>query len=130
MLRKFLPLSPLAFLVPSLAAAVPDDSNSGSPAAPSVGTANQKVSNEEIAALRAALANQQKQIDELRRTVEAQQKILGRPGAETPLAIRPQQSLGEVASTTPIIPGGGGRSTLGSPVVPAPPPPPHNPPEA
>src|SRR5258708_6273528 len=130
MIRKVLSLSTLAFLVTSFAAAVPDDSNSGSPAAPSVGTANQKVSNEEIAALRAALANQQKQIDELRRTVEAQQKILERPGAEATLAIRRQQSLGEVASTTPIIPGGVGRSTLGSPVVPAPLPQPDKAPES
>src|SRR5258708_10978037 len=130
MIRKVLSLSTLAFLVTSFAAAMPDDSNSGSPAAPSVGTANQKVSNEEIAALRAALANQQKQIDELRRTVEAQQKILDRPGAEAPLGIRPQQSLGEVASTTPIIPGGVGRSTLGSPVVPAPLPQPDKAPES
>jgi hypothetical protein len=108
---------------------MPDDANGGSSVVTQpAGAAGKKTSDEEIAALKAILANQQKQIEELRRTLESQQRMLDRSTgdnsnkyAEAPLAPRPQQSLGEVASTTPIIPGSG-RSAMGSPVIPAQPP--------
>ena len=54
----------------------------------------------EIEHLKAQLAAQQQQIDQLRRTLEEQQKTLEQ-------ASRPQPpSLGQVASTTPVIPVG------------------------
>jgi hypothetical protein len=56
--------------------------------------------NPEIERLKAQLAAQQQQIDQLRHTLEEEQKILEQ-------ASRPQPpSLGQVASTTPVIPAG------------------------
>jgi len=56
--------------------------------------------NPEIERLKAQLAAQQQQIDQLRHTLEEEQKILEQ-------ASRPQPpSLGQVASTTPVIPVG------------------------
>ena len=57
-------------------------------------------SNPEIERLKAQLAAQQQQIDELRRTLEEQKKVLDQ-------ASRPQPpSLGQVASASPVLPGG------------------------
>src|SRR3984957_138903 len=56
--------------------------------------------NPEIERLKAQLAAEQQQIDQLRHTLEEQQKMLEQ-------ASRPQPpSLGQVASTTPVIPAG------------------------
>src|ERR1700733_816701 len=56
--------------------------------------------NPEIERLKALLASQQQQIDQLRHTLEEEQKALEE-------ASRPQPpSLGQVASTTPVIPAG------------------------
>jgi len=52
----------------------------------------------EIERLKAQLAAQQEQIDQLRRTLEEQKKILDQASQAKPA------SLGQVASTTPIIP--------------------------
>jgi hypothetical protein len=117
-----LPFCALVLALP--AAAVPDDGNGDSSVTK---PAEKKSADEEIAALKTALANQQKQIDELRRALDAQQKTQERQGVDNSnkyaeSTLGHQKSLGEVASTTPIIPGGGGRSSsLGSPVASPPP---------
>src|SRR5579871_4151438 len=64
----------------------------------------------EIQQLKTQLEQQQKQIEALRTALEAQQKLLERAAAAAPApAAEPENkppSLGEVASTTPIIPRG------------------------
>jgi hypothetical protein len=56
--------------------------------------------NPEIERLKAQLAAQQEQIDQLRRTLEEQKKVLDQASQPKP------PSLGQVASTTAIIPAG------------------------
>jgi hypothetical protein len=56
--------------------------------------------NPEIERLKAQLAAQQEQIDQLRRTLEDEKKVLDRASQPKP------PSLGQVASTTPILPAG------------------------
>ena len=56
--------------------------------------------NPEIERLKAQLAAQQQQIDQLRRTLEEQQKTLEEASRPKP------PSLGQVASTTPMVPAG------------------------
>jgi hypothetical protein len=71
--------------------------------------------NPEIERLKAQLAAQQQQIDQLRRTLEEEQKTLEQ-------ASRPQPpSLGQVASTTPVIPAGNVAPAMypGLPAVPS-----------
>lgn len=77
---------------------------------PSSANSAAKPSNEEINELKTLLANQQKQIEELRNALNEQKALLERmagvpsqrPATTTPLFGRP--SLGEVASTTGMIP--------------------------
>jgi hypothetical protein len=71
---------------------------------------------QEIAELKAILASQQRQIEELRATLEKQQKLIegvSQPvsggTSETPAPVAPPagvRKLGEVASTTPMVPSG------------------------
>src|ERR1017187_7225636 len=56
--------------------------------------------NPEIERLKAQLAAQQEQIDQLRRVLEEQKEVLDRASQPKP------PSLGQVASTTPVIPAG------------------------
>lgn len=58
-------------------------------------------SSEEMATLRALLAQQQQQIDQLRQTLQEQSRLLETLAARDPQASR---GLGEIASTTPILP--------------------------
>jgi hypothetical protein len=70
------------------------------------------VTSEEFERLKTQLATQQQQIEQLRLALESQQKLLNR--AMAPAAVDEKQSgftlpsnkLGEVASTTPVVPGG------------------------
>jgi hypothetical protein len=69
------------------------------------------VSSEEFERLKAQLAAQQQQIEQLRLMLESQQKLLTRvtvaPVEETQAGFSlPSAKLGEVASNSPIIPGG------------------------
>ena len=72
----------------------------------------QKSSADDVAALKALLAEQQKQIDQLKLTLQDQMKMLERVSASAPASAQPKQdftlprakALGEVASTTPYIP--------------------------
>src|SRR5271165_3934568 len=73
------------------------------------------VSSAEFERLKAQLATQQQQIEQLRLALEAQQKILNRglapaitPAVEDKKSAfsLPSSKLGEVASTSPVIPGG------------------------
>jgi len=59
---------------------------------------------DEIRELRKLLVEQQRQIDELRRSLQAQKEA---PPAQAPARVSPstREPLGDVASTTPIIPG-------------------------
>ena len=66
----------------------------------------------DVATLKAQLAEQQKQIDALKSAMEEQKKLIERaasaaasvqPGQDT-FALPRNKALGEVASTTPIIP--------------------------
>jgi hypothetical protein len=66
----------------------------------------------DVATLKAQLAEQQKQIDALQSAMEEQKKLFeratkaaapGQPG-EVPFALPRNKALGEVASTTPVIP--------------------------
>lgn len=72
---------------------------------------NAPVSSEEFERLKAQLAIQQQQIEQLRLALEAQQKVLNRgiaPAADekqTGFSL-PSPKLGEVASASPVIPGG------------------------
>lgn len=94
-----------------------DGNNNG--AAASVPAATQPAADktsDQIAELKAMLANQQRQIEELQRSLAEQKKMLqqstgasAKPDAARPDALAPanaHKSLGEVASTTPIIPSG------------------------
>jgi hypothetical protein len=62
----------------------------------------------EVAALKAQLAAQQKQIEQLQNTLQAQMKILDQVAANTAVAAAPAPArsagLGEIASTTPMVP--------------------------
>ena len=60
--------------------------------------AQESAANPEIERLKAQLAAQQQQIDQLRRTLEDQQKTLEEASRPKPV------SLGEVASTSPVLP--------------------------
>jgi hypothetical protein len=64
------------------------------------------VANPEIERLKAQLAAQQEQIDQLRRALEDEKKVLDRASQPKP------PSLGEVASTTPIVPAGDAEPVL------------------
>jgi hypothetical protein len=119
-LGAVLSLSPVA-----LAA---DGNPAEAPAATITTQSDKNLSNDAIAQLRAQLAAQQKQIEQLKQALEAQQKMLdGAPNtapvmASAPAAaplnatapadtneernVSPYKSLGQVASTTPVIPVG------------------------
>jgi hypothetical protein len=64
----------------------------------------------DVAALKAQLAEQQKQIDALKSAVEEQKKLIEKAASATPrngqdiFALPRDKALGDVASTTPIIP--------------------------
>jgi hypothetical protein len=62
--------------------------------------------NPEIERLKAQLAAQQAQIDQLRRALEDEKKVLDQVGQPEP------PSLGQVASTTPIVPAGDAQPVL------------------
>jgi hypothetical protein len=62
--------------------------------------------NPEIERLKAQLAAQQEQIDQLRRVLEEQKKVLDQASQPKP------PSLGQVASTTPILPAGDAEPVL------------------
>jgi len=64
------------------------------------------VANPEIERLKAQLAAQQEQIDQLRRALEDEKKVLDRASQPKP------PSLGEVASTTSIVPAGDAEPVL------------------
>ena len=80
----------------------------------------QVLSSEEVAALKAQLAAQQSQIDQLRKALEKQQKLLEQsvsgstgepaPSVAEPVTPKPFNRLGEVASRIPVLPSkaGGG----------------------
>ncbi|MBV8817558.1 MAG: hypothetical protein JO022_04320, partial [Acidobacteriaceae bacterium] len=80
----------------------------------------QVLSSEEVAALKAQLAAQQSQIDQLRKALEKQQKLLEQsvsgstgepaPSVAEPETPKPFNRLGEVASRVPVLPSkaGGG----------------------
>src|SRR5271166_478118 len=73
---------------------------------------NAPISSEEFERLKAQLAVQQQQIEQLRLALEAQQKILNRATApatdekQSGFSL-PSPTLGEVATTSPVIPGSG-----------------------
>jgi hypothetical protein len=78
------------------------------PSAQSTGTQN---TGNDVAALKALLAEQQKQIDALKSAMEEQKKLIEKATAVTParngqdnFALPRNKALGEVASTTPILP--------------------------
>ena len=61
----------------------------------------------EFAELKAQLAQQQQQIEQLRKTLEEQQKLLeGAAKASAPVERAKPFDVGQVASTTPVIPAG------------------------
>lgn len=63
--------------------------------------------NEEIARLKAALAEQQKQLQSLQQTLQSEQALLERVLLEKSSDSKPEHtfnSIGQVASTTPVIP--------------------------
>jgi predicted RNase H-like nuclease (RuvC/YqgF family) len=62
--------------------------------------------NPEIERLKAQLAAQQEQIDQLRRALEDEKKVLDQASQPKP------PSLGQVASTTPIVPAGDAEPVL------------------
>jgi len=110
------------FSVTSFAA----DSTTDGSASPSVtqsAPAATQVSSEQITELKLLLANQQKQIEELRRSLEEQKKMLenstgtgtGKSNAPSNASLlsHPKESLGDVASLTPIIPSGSGTPSPG-----------------
>ena len=77
-----------------------------------LGTSLPGQSTDDVAALKAQLAEQQKQIDALKSAMEEQKKLIQRatsapapvqPGQDT-FALPRNKALGDVASTTPIIP--------------------------
>jgi len=109
------------FAMAPAAFAMPDDSNGASSTST---TPETKTSNDDVAALKIVVANQQKQLEELRRAIEEQKKMIERltpaDSNSNHYAEAPNGStriVGEVASTTPIIPGL--RPSIGAPVVPA-----------
>jgi len=75
-------------------------------------TAPAQANNDDVAELKALLVEQQKQIDQLKLTLQQQMKMLERVSASAPASEQPKQdftlsrdkALGEVASTTPYIP--------------------------
>ncbi len=81
------------------------------PAGESTSSAAQSTNNNDVAALKALLVEQQKQIDALRSAMEEQKKLIQRATTSTPsqpgqdtFALPRSKALGDVASTTPIIP--------------------------
>jgi hypothetical protein len=87
-----------------------DDATTTAVPASSTATASQPQS-EEIAKLKAALAEQQKQLQALQQMLQKQQQLIEK-AAETPAVVAPaaplvapqRPSLGNVASLTPVIP--------------------------
>ncbi len=136
MIRKFRPLPSLccgllcmfnltSFAADSAAGSSTDASATPSVTQPAASGAN-KESSDVITELKVMLANQQKQIEELRRSLEEQKKMLESATGANPaptnkssapsnasLLSHPTQSLGDVASLTPIIPSGSGTPTPG-----------------
>jgi hypothetical protein len=72
----------------------------------------------EIARLKAQLAAQQAQIEQLRVTLEQQQKLLEKTAALLEPARVP--NVGQVASITPVVPSGTAAPALHPPTIPAP----------
>ncbi|MGA2599932.1 MAG: hypothetical protein ABSH09_23420, partial [Bryobacteraceae bacterium] len=101
----------------SVASFAADSSNDGT-ASPSItqpAPAANQISSEQVTELKLLLANQQKQIEELRRSLDEQKRMLenvtgaGRSNAPSNASLlsHPKESLGDVASLTPIVPSGG-----------------------
>ncbi len=106
-------------------AALAADGNAGE-TAPATTAADKNLSNEAIAQLKAQLAAQQKQIEQLKQALDSQQKMLDGASTTAPVVasapgpaktsvpadtsdernVSPYASLGQVASTTPVLPGG------------------------
>jgi hypothetical protein len=81
------------------------------PAGESTSSAAQSTNNNDVAALKALLVEQQKQIDALKSAMEEQKKLIQRATTSTPtqpgqdtFALPRSKALGDVASTTPMIP--------------------------
>ena len=71
--------------------------------APGLAEAQSPQPESEVAALKAQVAEQQKQIDQLRLALDEQRHLLDRLAAAVPEAPR-NKALGEIASTTPMLP--------------------------
>src|SRR4029077_2529557 len=102
-------------------------------------TAQSQPDSSDIAALRAQLAEQQKQIDQLKLALEDQKKMIERSAKTTAIedkrefALPRDKALGEIASTTPYIPPAPAPTAFAMPVISAAQPPkapPSNPCEA
>ena len=87
----------------SLASGAENDASPAPPSATKAATSEPAPStSDEIRELRRLLMEQQRQIDELRRSLQAQKEAP--PPQQAPPATNSHEPLGEVASTTPIIP--------------------------
>jgi hypothetical protein len=90
-------------LVFNLTSVAADKKDGSSASVTQPANAASKASGEELTELKMVLANQQRQIEELRRAIEDQKRMLESVAGGSEHA---RESLGEVASTTPIIPSG------------------------
>jgi hypothetical protein len=71
---------------------------------PAIVTAAGQSQNEEISRLKATLAEQQKQLQTLQQTLQSQQALLEKALGSKPASTGTFSGIGQVASTTPLIP--------------------------
>jgi hypothetical protein len=90
------------FLTTSLAFGAENDAAATPPDAKTAAPVSSQSTSDEIRELRKLLAEQQRQIDELRRSLQAQKEAPA--PQQAPLGTSSREPLGQVASTTPIIP--------------------------